>query len=151
MRNIVFLLFSFVFFSSISQQEKTLNQIINLWHQNAANAVFDAYFGITTDDFIFLGTAPEERWTKNEFMEFCRPYFDKKTTWDFTPSNRKWNFSSDGNTAWFDEQLDTWMESCRGTGILSKIDGEWYLAYYNLHVLIENEKIKPFIELRKQP
>jgi hypothetical protein len=151
MRNIVFLLFSFVFFSSFCQQEKTLDPIINEWHQNAANAAFDAYFGITTDDFIFLGTAPEERWSKNEFMEFCRPLFDKKSTWDFIPSSRHWNFSSDGNTAWFDEQLDTWMEGCRGTGILSKIDGDWYLAYYNLHVLIENEKIQPFIELRKKP
>jgi ketosteroid isomerase-like protein len=151
MRNIVFLLFSFVFFSSFSQQEKTLDPIINEWHQNAANAAFDAYFGITTDDFIFLGTAPEERWSKDEFKVFCRPYFDKKSTWNFTPSSRQWNFSNDGNTAWFDEQLDTWMEGCRGTGILSKIDGKWYLAYYNLHVLIENEKIKLFIELRKQP
>ncbi len=151
MRNIVFLLFSFVFFSSFSQQEKTLDHIINTWHQNAANAAFDAYFGITTDGFIFLGTAPEERWTKNEFMEFCRPYFDKKSTWSFKPSKRQWNFSIDGHTAWFDEHLDTWMEGCRGTGILSKIDGKWYLSYYNLHVLIENEKIKPFIELRKQP
>jgi ketosteroid isomerase-like protein len=151
MRNIVFLLFSFVFFSSFSQQEKTLDPIINEWHQNAANAAFDAYFGITTDDFVFLGTAPEERWSKDQFKEFCRPYFDKKSTWNFTPSSRQWNFSNDGNTAWFDERLDTWMEGCRGTGILSKIDGKWYLAYYNLHVLIENEKIKPFIELRKQP
>jgi ketosteroid isomerase-like protein len=151
MRNIVFLLFSFVFFSSFSQQEKTLDPIINEWHQNAANAAFDAYFGITTDDFVFLGTAPEERWSKDEFKAFCRPYFDKKSTWNFTPSSRQWNFSNDGNTAWFDERLDTWMEGCRGTGILSKIDGKWYLAYYNLHVLIENEKIKPFIELRKQP
>jgi hypothetical protein len=151
MRNIVFLLFSFVFFSSFSQQEKTLDPIINEWHQNAANAAFDAYFGITTDDFVFLGTAPEERWSKDEFKAFCRPYFDKKSTWNFTPSSRQWNFSNDGITAWFDERLDTWMEGCRGTGILSKIDGKWYLAYYNLHVLIENEKIKPFIELRKQP
>jgi hypothetical protein len=151
MRNIVFLLFSFVFFSSFSQQEKTLDPIINEWHQNAANAAFDAYFGITTDDFVFLGTAPEERWSKDQFKAFCRPYFDKKSTWNFTPSSRQWNFSNDSNTAWFDERLDTWMEGCRGTGILSKIDGKWYLAYYNLHVLIENEKIKPFIELRKQP
>jgi ketosteroid isomerase-like protein len=112
MRNIVFLLFSFVFFSSFSQQEKTLDPIINEWHQNAANAAFDAYFGITTDDFIFLGTAPEERWSKDEFKAFCRPYFDKKSTWDFTPSSRQWYFYNDGNTAWFDEQLDTWLEGC---------------------------------------
>ncbi len=77
MRNIAFLLFFFVFFFSTAQQEKEQNQIINAWHQNAANAAFDAYFGITTDDFVFLGTAPEERWTKSHFMEFCRPYFDR--------------------------------------------------------------------------
>ena len=151
MRNIVFLLFYFTVFCSFTQQEKILDNIIDEWHQNAANAAFDAYFGVTTDAFIFLGTAPEERWTKNEFMEFCRPYFDKKSTWNFKPSKRQWNFSIDGHTAWFDEHLDTWMDGCRGTGILSKIDGKWYLSYYNLHVLIENEKIKPFIELRKQP
>ena len=150
MRNIVFLLFTFSLTYSYTQQEKTLDKIINEWHQNAANAAFDAYFSITTDDFIFLGTAPEERWKKKAFMTFCKPYFDKKTTWDFKPSDRLWNYSEDGNTAWFDESLETWMQGCRGTGILSRIGGEWRLSYYNLHVLIENDKIQEFISLRKK-
>jgi hypothetical protein len=42
------------------------------------------------------------------------------------------------------------MQGCRGSGIFVLEKGEWRLAYYNLTVLIENEKIKPFIELRKQ-
>jgi hypothetical protein len=46
--------------------------------------------------------------------------------------------------AWFDEGLDTWMKGCRGSGILEKQKGEWKLVYYNLTVLIENEKIKEF-------
>lgn len=151
MRNILFLLFSLLLSSSFAQQEEKLDKIINQWHQDAANAAFGAYFDITTDDFVFLGTAPEERWSKKDFMIFCRPYFDKKTTWDFKPSDRVWNFSSDGNTAWFDENLETWMQGCRGTGILTVVGGRWMLSYYNLHVLIENEKIQDFILLRNKP
>lgn len=150
MRNVLFLLFAFSLTNSYAQQEEYLDKIINEWHQNAANAAFDAYFDVTTEDFVFLGTAPEERWEKKEFMTFCKPYFNKKTTWDFKASDRRWNYSEDGNTAWFDESLETWMQGCRGTGILSKIGDEWFLSYYNLHVLIENDKIQEFISLRKK-
>jgi hypothetical protein len=40
------------------------------------------------------------------------------------------------------------MRGCRGSGILVKKKGEWKLVYYNLTVLIGNEKMKEFIELR---
>ena len=85
-----------------------------------------------------------------EFYKFCKPYFDKKTTWSFTPLWRNVYFSEDGKTAWFEEQLTTWMEECRGSGVLVKKDKEWKLVHYNLTVLIENEKVKSFIELRKE-
>ncbi len=130
---------------------ESLDAFIDDWHLAASNADFKAYFGVMDDSFVFLGTADGERWTKEEFAEFSKPYFDKGRAWDFKASNRNWMFSKDGNTAWFDEDLDTWMRNCRGSGILEKIDGEWKLVYYNLTVLIENEKIKEFIELRDQP
>jgi hypothetical protein len=38
---------------------------------------------------------------------------------------------------------------CRGTGVCEKSDGVWKLSYYNLNVVIENEKIQEFIKLRK--
>ena len=127
-----------------------LNSLIDDWHVAAAQGNFKGYFGVTTEEFIFLGTAPEERWTKEEFMAFSKPYFDRGQAWDFKPSNRIWEFSKNGKTAWFDEDLDTWMRGCRGTGIACKIKGEWKIVYYNLHVLIENEKMDAFIELRDQ-
>lgn len=151
MKIISFLLFILYSCNSFTQKEiQTLDKLIDSWHSAASNADFNAYFSPTSIDFIFLGTAPGERWTQNEFQAFSKPYFDKGKAWDFKANNRKWNFSKDGKTAWFDEDLKTWMEDCRGSGVCIKEKGEWKIAYYNLTVLIENEKIKDFIELRKQ-
>jgi hypothetical protein len=96
-----------------------------------------------------LGTAPNERWDKKQFMAFSLPYFEKGKAWDFKASNRKWNFSEDQKMAWFDEDLATWMKGCRGSGILQFNGNDWKIVYYNLTVLIENEKIKEFIKLRE--
>lgn len=146
----LFVLFVVLAFHSIAQKDiAVLNQLLDNWHGAAAKADFNAYFAPTTDDFVFLGTAPGERWDKKAFQSFCKPYFDKGKAWDFVPSNRIWMFSKDGKTAWFDENLVTWMEGCRGSGVCVKEKSGWKIAYYNLTVLIENEKIKSFIELRK--
>jgi ketosteroid isomerase-like protein len=151
LKNFIFLIGILFCFPSFSQKETvSLDKLIDGWHLAAKNADFKAYFAPTTDDFIFLGTAPGERWSKKEFQTFSKPYFDKGKAWDFKASNRKWNFSKDGKIAWFDEYLKTWMEDCRGSGVCIKEKGVWKLAYYNLTVLIENEKIKEFIQLRKQ-
>jgi hypothetical protein len=151
MNKILFLLFLIFCFTSLTQKNTdSLDKLIDGWHLAATNADFKAYFDPTANGFIFLGTAPGERWTKKEFQDFSKPYFDKGKAWDFKASNRKWNFSKDRKTAWFDEDLKTWMEDCRGSGVCVKEKGEWKLAYYNLTVLIENEKIKEFIQLRKQ-
>lgn len=146
-----FLIFvTLLLFTFTSKAQTELDKIVDQWHLDATNTNFDGYFEVLTDNFIFLGTAPSERWTKEDFAAFCKPYFDKGTAWDFLPSNRKWVISKDKKTAWFDEDLDTWMEGCRGSGIMVKEKGEWKIAYYNLTVLIENEKIKEFIELRRE-
>ena len=127
-----------------------INTLLDKWHKDVIDFDLGSYFGVTDDSFIFLGTDPKERWTKDEFYKFCKPYFDKKSTWSFTPLWRNVYFSKDGKTAWFEEQLTTWMEECRGSGVLVYKDKKWKLMHYNLTVLIENEKVKPFIELRKE-
>tara|TARA_R110002072_G_C7976148_1_gene535471 strand:- start:8034 stop:8498 length:465 start_codon:yes stop_codon:yes gene_type:complete len=127
-----------------------LDKIVNSWHLAASEADYDAYFGAMDPSFIFLGTAPGERWTKTEFSSFSKPYFDKGKAWDFKASKRNWQFSKNKKIAWFDEDLETWMEGCRGSGILVRKKGKWKLVYYNLTVLIENEKMQEFIELRKR-
>ena len=134
---------------SAQQDVKKLDELIQNWHKAASDAKFDSYFNCLTDDFIFLGTAPGERWTKIEFQGFSKPFFDRGKAWDFKASNRIWNFSKDGKIAWFDEDLATWMQGCRGSGVCIKTKGLWSISYYNLTVLVENDKIKEFIELRK--
>ena len=129
-------------------QEVNLDTLINQWHRAAGTANYTNYFGFMSDSFVFLGTAPGERWVKEKFSSFAKPYFDKGKAWDFKASNRIWMYSKDSTLAWFDEDLDTWMRGCRGSGILQNLHGKWKIVYYNLTVLIENEKINSFIELR---
>jgi hypothetical protein len=127
-----------------------LDALMNQWHKDVADVKHDAYFGFMDESFIFLGTDPKERWTKDEFAAFCKPHFDKGETWTFTTNWRNWYFSEDGQTAWFEESLDTWMDECRGSGVLVRKNGEWKIAHYNLSVLIENEKVDKFIKLRSK-
>ncbi|NDB36257.1 MAG: hypothetical protein EB023_13185 [Flavobacteriia bacterium] len=139
----------FVTLGQGSKQETSLNSLMDAWHKNATLAQFEPYFSATADDFIFLGTAPGEMWDKTAFMAYSKPYFDSGKAWRFTPKNRVWNFSENGKTAWFVEDLETWMLGCRGSGVCTKTNKGWKIRFYNLGVLIENEKIKEFIELRK--
>jgi hypothetical protein len=135
---------------SSNAQMQQLNALVNNWHKSAAEANYTKYTEVMSEKFVFLGTAPGERWNKTTFLDFCNPYFEKGKAWDFTATNRMWEFNKDSTVAWFDEDLDTWMRGCRGSGILEKENGIWKLSYYNLTVLIENEKIKNFIELRDE-
>jgi hypothetical protein len=145
------LLFVISLNASLSFGQTEIDKFVDDWHKAASNAVFESYFSQMADDFIFLGTAPGERWTKEQFAAFSKPYFDKGKAWEFKASKRNWNYSSNGKIAWFDEDLDTWMRGCRGSGVLVKKKGKWKISYYNLTVLIENEKMKSFIELRDAP
>jgi hypothetical protein len=154
MKTLVTILAGWLLFSAFQtkadQPVAELNAFMDKWHQAAAKADMEGYFAETTDDFIFLGTDPTERWDKEQFKAFCKPYFDKGQGWEFTSTERNWVFSSNNKIAWFDEKLDTWMQECRGSGIMVREGKKWKLAYYNLTVLIENDKIQDFIELRKK-
>lgn len=151
MKNFVLIIILFAGSSVLGQRDTAdLNLLVDSWHKSASEANFDEYFGLMSEEFVFLGTAPGERWLKSEFATFSKPYFDKGSAWDFKPSNRNWMFSKNRKIAWFDEDLDTWMEGCRGSGILIWKRGQWHIVYYNLTVLIENEKIQSFIALRKE-
>lgn len=129
-------------------ETETIDSLLDNWHKAAAEANYDNYFGLMADNFIFLGTDPTERWNKEEFSAFCKPYFDKGKAWDFRKTERHIEISKDGKTAWFDEKINTWMKDCRGSGVLIKTGKGWKLVQYNLAVLIENDKIQDFIQLR---
>lgn len=124
-----------------------INNLLDNWHQAAGRADADVFFGSMADDAIYIGTDKTERWDKESFMAFARPYFDRGKAWDFKPYDRQVIFSRDGKTAWFSELLDTWMGVCRGSGVVTKEKGGWKIRQYHLSVTVPNDIIKNFIEL----
>ena len=144
------LLFSLLtmLFSGASQNSlETLNQSIDNWHKAAADADSDIFFSFMDSSCVYIGTDASERWLKKEFVQFARPYFDRGKAWDFRTYDRIVHFSEDGQTAWFDELLDTWMGICRGSGVVEYKNGKWKLQHYHLSVTVPNEKIQEFIKL----
>src|SRR6218665_1609356 len=122
-----------------------VNAVLDDWHRAAAQADEARYFGHFTPDAVYLGTDGSERWTRDEFRVWARPYFTRGKAWSFTPSARRVTFSKDGAVAWFDEALaPPNMGPARGSGVLVKDAGAWKLAQYNLSVPIPNDLLEDF-------
>src|SRR5206468_1716956 len=124
-----------------------VGNVLDDWHQAASVADESRYFGHFAPNGVFLGTDPTERWTAPAFRAWAKPYFDRKQAWTFKPHNRHIDFSADGNTAWFDELLDTAnMGLCRGSGVLVRKAGAWKIAQYNLSIPIPNALVKDIVK-----
>jgi ketosteroid isomerase-like protein len=118
---------------------KAVDSVVDAWHKAASDANEKAYFSLFTKDAVFLGTDATERWTRDEFQKWAKPFFARGKAWSFTATKRWVSFSSDGKTAWFDEQLDTPnMGPCRGSGVLVLEKEGWRIAQYNLSIPIPN-------------
>ncbi len=127
--------------------DSAISRVLDGWHHAAAIADAPAYFGAMAPDAVFLGTDPGERWVKPAFEAWAKPYFDRKKAWDFHPHDRHIAYSKDGRIAWFDEQLDTWMGPCRGSGVLMKAAKGWLIEQYNLAMEIPNSRVNDVIKL----
>ena len=133
--------------STASDKKQEIQELVNNWHHDAAIADAEKYFGAMADGAIYLGTDATERWTKNEFQEWSKKYFESKKTWDFKTIERYVYFSSDNNTAWWDEKLDTWMGVCAGAGVATRTKQGWKISHYQLAIMIPNEKVNSVMEL----
>lgn len=144
-----FLLLFFISTSFFAQQseKQSVDAVLEDWHNAAADADFDLYFGHMTDTSVFLGTDATENWTYQEFKDFSKPYFDKGKAWSFSTLER--NIFVDQNTAWFDEHLDTQMGICRGSGVVKKVDGVWKIAHYVLSIAVPNENVSQLTAMKK--
>ena len=101
-----------------------LDSLMDRWHRAAATADEDRFFGTMAADGVYLGTDATERWLRDAMALWAAPYFQRETAWAFTPRERHWQLSDDGETAWFDEHLDSWMGVVRGSGVLTKVDDD---------------------------
>lgn len=127
-----------------------VDKVMDQWHESASNANYEAYFDAMHHESVFIGTDAGENWTKEEFQSFSKPYFDKGKAWSFQALERNIYFSKSGQTAWFDELLDTWMGTCRGSGVLEIVDSNWKLKHYVLSVCIPNDDIQKVIEAKSK-
>ncbi|MPS71975.1 MAG: hypothetical protein E2590_02385 [Chryseobacterium sp.] len=154
----LFLLSSFLIFSNSvfaqkkgfyeNVQKKNINKLLDDFNTFAADADFDKYFDCFAEESTFIGTDATEVWNKKEFIDWAKPYFDKKTTWNFKSLKRNIYFSKDGNFAWFDEILDTQMKICRGSGVLEKVGGKWKVKQYVLSVTVPNEIVDEVTKIK---
>lgn len=128
---------------------QSINNLMDDWHNAAATADEEVFFGSMTEQGIYLGTDKTEKWTRDEMAEWANEYFQKESAWSFTAIERDVYFSEDGKTAWLNEKLDTWMGVCKGTAILVMKPEGWKIALYDLSVTIDNDKIDDFLELTR--
>lgn len=142
--------FSLSYLCNAQTESDKINNLMDAWHNAAATADEDFFFGAMTEEGIYLGTDKTEKWTRDEMREWAKEYFERESAWSFKATSRDVYFSADGKTAWFNEKLDTWMGVCKGTGVLIKQNGDWKIALYDLSVTIDNDKIQKFLELIKE-
>jgi ketosteroid isomerase-like protein len=148
MRCLTAVLFILLPFCLLAQTPtEAINQFMDNWHKAAATADEDVFFGSMTEDGVYLGTDKTEKWTRDEMAEWADEHFQEESAWAFTSLSRDIYLSEDGNTAWLNEKLDTWMGVCKGTAVLVFKDDGWKIALYDLSVTIDNDKIDDFLKL----
>jgi len=135
---------------NIKAVKTQINKTIGSWHKAAASANFEEYFGLMTEDAIFIGTDATENWTLPKFKKFSKPYFDSGKAWSFSTLERNLFVHENIMVAWFDELLDTHMGICRGSGVLMKENGKWKIHHYVLSITIPNENVDEVTELKKE-
>jgi len=124
------------------------NAALDAWHKAAADADYNAYFNLMTEDAVFIGTDATENWSKAAFQTYAKPHFDRGKAWIFTTLERHLHFDATGKIAWFDELLNTQMKICRGSGVLVKIGKEWKIQQYVLSMTIPNENSDEVIKVK---
>ena len=158
MKKVIVVLIGVVLFGCKSKQPKNsenvkseINLVLDNWHKAAAEANFNNYFNVMTEDAIYIGTDPTENWNKQEFIKFAKPYFDRGRAWNFTSLERNIYFSSDKKTAWFDELLNTQMKICRGSGVLvADTNGNWKIKHYVLSMTVPNDNTDEVVKIKSR-
>lgn len=124
--------------------EHEVLEVLDALHAAASKADGTAYFALYAPEAVFIGTDAGERWTKEEFRAYAEPYFSKGTGWTYVPREGARHVTvlpgAGGEVAFFEELLESEKYgTCRGTGVVRKIDGEWRVSQYHLTFPVPND------------
>lgn len=139
MKQILIVMFFFVqgFSYAYAADEDAVSSALDRFHGAAASADWNTYFGLMTDDAIFLGTDVSERWDKPTFQGYAA---GAPNGWRYDLKERHINFTPDGNTGWFDEVLvNAKYGTSRGTGVVIRTPSGWKISQYHLTFPIPND------------
>ncbi len=129
-------------------EHKSVWRTLDTLHKAASEADGETYFNLFAPDAVFIGTDATERWTLDEFKAFAEPRFDAVGGWTYTlkPGTRK--IRIEGDIAWFDELMQNEKYgTCRGSGVLRKVESEWKLEQYVLSLTVPNDVALAVVEL----
>ena len=123
--------------------------VLDQLHAAASRADGPAYFALYAPEAVFIGTDAGERWTLDEFRAYCEPYFSQGKGWTYTPRPGSRHVTvlpeTQGRAAFFEELLDNAKYgTCRGTGVVRKIDGKWRVSQYHLTFPTPNDLAEKF-------
>lgn len=121
------------------EAEAAVGVVLDAFHDAAAHADGKTYFGLLTDDAVFLGTDPGERWPRQAFEEWAQQYFERESAWTYVSVERHVVVEPGGKAAWFDEVVrNASYGDLRGTGVLRRTSEGWRIAQYNLTFVVPN-------------
>ena len=121
---------------------------INDWHQSSAQSNIDVYLGSMAATSVYMGTDASERWEKDAFSDFCKPWFAKGKGWAFAKISRHIYVADQGNIIWWDELLDTKLGVCRGSGVMQHKKGKWQIEQYVLSPTVPNELMDSVVNMK---
>jgi len=122
--------------------------LLDTFNSKAAQADFEGYFNCFAEESVFMGTDATEHWNKAAFMQWAKPFFDQKSTWNFKAVQRHIYLDAQGDMAWFDEILDTQMKLCRGSGVVMRSGSSWKIKQYVLSMCIPNTLSKEVTNMK---
>jgi SnoaL-like domain len=134
--------------AATAESKKQIAAMLDSFNAAAARAEYSTYFNYFAADATFNGTDATENWNKKAFMLWAKPYFDKKTTWNFKSIDRHIYFGKYPDIAWFDELLSTQMKICRGSGVVVKAGNEWKVQQYVLSATVPNSQLDSVIKMK---
>ena len=134
--------------ADVTGEKKQISSMLDSFNIAAANAEYDRYFNYYAEGATFNGTDATENWDKKAFMAWAKPFFDKKTTWNFSVLKRNIYFGKQADIAWFEELLSTQMKICRGSGVVVKQNDQWKVQQYVLSTTVPNSVLDTVIKIK---
>ncbi|MFK7986700.1 MAG: nuclear transport factor 2 family protein [Sandaracinaceae bacterium] len=135
-----------------SAAESRVEEVIDAWHAAAARSDIEMYFGLMTEDAVFLGTDATERWDRAAFRAYADPVFAESRGWSMTSRRRTVEVDPHGHLAWFEEDLDAEnLGPARGSGVLRNEPEGWRIVQYNLAITVPNDRFSEVRSLLSGP